>query len=103
MPNSATVRRPSVLAIAPRVLVITFAVSALSFALLLLVGIVGTALWYVVREQPLVMSHAYRSFAIPAVKVVAAVTFICAVILEIRQYLKARNEAAAALNQKGQP
>jgi membrane protein YdbS with pleckstrin-like domain len=103
MLNSATPHRPSLLAIAPRVLVITFAVSALVFALLLLVGIVGTALWYAVHGQPLVMTHAYRSFAIPAVKVVAAVTFICAVILEIRHYLKARSEAAAALNQKGQP
>jgi membrane protein YdbS with pleckstrin-like domain len=102
MPNSATVHRPSVLAIAPRVLVITFAVSALSFALLLLLGIVGTALWYAVRGQPLVMTHAYRSFAIPAVKVVAAVTFIGAVILEIRHYLRARSEAVAAVSQKGQ-
>jgi hypothetical protein len=102
MPTSATVGRPSVLAIAPRVLVITFAVSALSFALLLLLGIVGTTLWYVVRGQPLVITHAYRSFAIPGVKVVAAVTFIGAVIVEIRHYLRARSEAVAA-SEKGQP
>jgi hypothetical protein len=103
MPNSATVHRPSVLAIAPRVVVITFAVSALSFALLLLVGILGTALWAVLRGQPLNMTGAYRHFAIPAIKIVGVLTFVGASVLEIRHYFRRRSEAVAAQASKGQP
>lgn len=103
MPNSTTLHRPSVLAIAPRIVVITFAISALSFALLLLLGIVGTALWFAFHGQPLVMTYAYRSFAIPAIKIVAAVAFVGACVLEVRHYLKARAEALAPEGRKGQP
>jgi hypothetical protein len=100
--SSAAVHRPSVLAIAPRVVAITFAISALSFALLLLVGIVGTALFSAVSHQPLDMTTAYRHFAIPAIKAVVAITFVGAWVLEIRHYLRRRAEALAAEAGKGQ-
>jgi hypothetical protein len=102
MSKSVTVHRPSVLAIPPRVLVITFAISGLSFALLLLLGIVGTALVSALSGHPLEMTSAYRHFAIPVIKVVVAVTFVGAWVLEIRHYRRARAAALAAEGEKGQ-
>jgi hypothetical protein len=90
-----------VLAIPLRVLVITFAISGLLFALLLLLGIVGTALVSALSGHPLEMTSAYRHFAIPVIKVVVAITFVGAWVFEIRHYLKARADALAAETLRG--
>jgi len=86
---------PNPLAIVPRVLVITVALTGLTFALSLLFGILGMAGIGVLRGHLPDMRMAYRHFAIPVAATVGSCVFIGAWIVEIRHYRKRKALAGA--------
>jgi len=86
-------RSPLWYLIPPRVLLLTFLLTLLSFAVSLLLGILGVlvlAWWRGVRPN---MTDAYRHWAAPVAAVVAAVVLISATVLEIRHYRQAKTLA----------
>ena len=79
---------PSVLAIVPRVILLTFGLTGISFAVSLFLGILGMAAAGIFRGQVPDMRLAYRSFALPIAETVGAAAFVCAWVVEIRHYRK---------------
>ena len=69
-----------------RVLPVTFLVTLLSFAVSLLLGIVGTVILSHMRGVYPNMTLAYRHIALPAAASVAVIVFIAATVIEIRNY-----------------
>jgi hypothetical protein len=69
-----------------RVLLVTFLLTLISFAVSLLLGIL--ALVIIARWQALHpnMTTAYRNIALPAAAVVATVSLISATVMEIQRY-----------------
>lgn len=67
-----------------RVLLVTFLLTLLSFAVCLLLGILGlviSALWRGVHPN---MAVAYRQFAFPAAAIAAVIALVAAVAIEVR-------------------
>ncbi len=83
------------LAILPRVLAITFALTGLAFAVTLLFGIIGMAGIGVVRGHLPDMRMAYRHFALPVAVTVGSCAFVAAWIVEIRLYQQRKSLASA--------
>jgi hypothetical protein len=79
-------RGPSWYFIPVRVLLATFVVSLLSFALSLLLGICAVALAAKLRGVHPDLRIAYRFIAAPAAGVVAAIVLMSASFMEIRHY-----------------
>jgi ABC-type dipeptide/oligopeptide/nickel transport system permease component len=79
-----------------RVLLITFLLTLLSFAISLLLGIVVVAISSRIRGAHPNMSLAYRHFAIPAAIVVAVIVLISATVVEVRHYRQAKALAEIA-------
>jgi uncharacterized membrane protein YfcA len=73
-----------------RVLLVTFVVTLLSFAVSLLLGIGGTVLAARLRGAHPEMTFAYRQIAIPAAATVAAIVVVSASFMEVRHYRRAR-------------
>lgn len=73
-----------------RALLITFTVTLISFAVSLLLGIVGVIIAAAVRGVHPDMRFAYRNVALPAAVIVGVIVLICAIVLETRQYQRAR-------------
>lgn len=88
------VHKPRWYLIPVRVLLVTFIVTLLSFAVSLLLGIGGTVLAAKLRGAHPDMTFAYRHVALPAAAMVAAIVFISAAFMEVRHYRQAK-----ALNQ----
>ena len=86
------------LAILPRVLAITFALTGLAFAVTLLLGIIGMAGMGVVRGHLPDMRMAYRHFAFPVAVTVGSCAFVAACIMEIRHYRQRKALAGTAQN-----
>lgn len=86
MPAPATVRKPPWYAMLFRVVFLTFLLTLLSFAISLLLGIVGTVLVAKTRHAAPDMRIAYRGIAIPVAMVVCAVVFVSSLMMEIRHY-----------------
>jgi ABC-type dipeptide/oligopeptide/nickel transport system permease component len=83
-------RTPLWYLIPPRVLLVTFLLTLLSFAVSLLLGILGIlvlAWWRGARPD---MTGAYRHIAAPVAAVVAAVVLISVTVLEIKRYRQAK-------------
>ena len=97
--NSPSVALPSRLAILPRVLLITIALTGLTFAVSLLFGILGMAGIGVIRGHLPDMRMAYRHFAFPIAMTVGGCAFIAAWIMEIRHYRQTR--ALVGLERRG--
>lgn len=74
-----------------RALVITVIITLLSFAISLLLGIIGIVLGALVRGVHPNMAFAYRLVAFPVAVAAAAIGLVCSLVMEIRQY---RNERA---------
>lgn len=87
---------PSLLGIVPRIIMITFGFTGISFAVSLFVGIVCMAFMGVFRGHLPDMRLAYRMFALPVAAMVGAVALIIASVVEFRQYWEAKR-----LNKKG--
>jgi hypothetical protein len=73
-----------------RVLLVTFIVTLLSFAVSLLLGIGGVVLAARLRGVHPSMTIAYRHIAFPAAGMVAAIVFVSAVFMELRHYQRAK-------------
>jgi hypothetical protein len=87
-------RPPRWYAIPVRVLLVTFIGTLLSFAVSLLVGIVGTVIVSALRGVHPNMTVAYRRIALPAAAVAGSIIFVVALAAEIRHYRQSRTLAA---------
>ncbi len=73
-----------------RVLLVTFLLTLLSFAVSLLLGILGLVIGAKIRGATPNMTFAYRHIALPAAAMVGAVVLVSAISLEIRHYRQAK-------------
>ena len=73
-----------------RVLLITLLFTLISFAIAVLLGIIGVVLWAALRHLHPNMTVAYRLIAPPVAAVVAVVSIIISSRTEIRQYRQAK-------------
>jgi hypothetical protein len=83
-------RKPRWYLIPVRVLLVTFIVTLLSFAVSLLLGIGGTVLAAKLRRVHPDMTFAYRHVALPTALMVAAIVFVSASFMELRHYRQAK-------------
>ena len=79
-------RRPRWLYIPIRVLLVTFLLTLLSFAVSLALGILGTILAARLRGLHPNMTNAYRQVAAPIAAVAGVVVLISMIVLEVRRY-----------------
>jgi len=89
-----TARPPRWYAIPVRVLLMTFIGTLLSFAVSLLVGIVGTVIVSALRGIQPNMTVAYRQIAVPAALIAGSIIFVLALATEIRHYRQSKTLAA---------
>jgi len=73
-----------------RVLLFTFIVTLLSFAVSLLLGMGGVVLAARLREMHPNMALAYRYVAVPTAAAIGAIVFVSASVMEIRHYRQAK-------------
>jgi uncharacterized membrane protein len=88
-----SVHRPNFLATLARIVVLTVLATALSFAVTLLVSIISLALISAARHTTVDMSVAYRVIGVRAVIIAAPLALLIIGTVEMRSYLRARNEA----------
>ncbi len=81
-------------AIPVRVLLVTFIGTLLSFAVSLLLGIIGTVVVSAVRGVHPNMTSAYRQVALPAAIIAGSIIFVLAVVMEVRHYRQSKTLAA---------
>ncbi len=77
-------------AIPVRVLLLTFIGTLLSFAVSLLLGIIGTVIVSALKDVHPNMTVAYRQVAVPAAIVAGAIIFVIALAMEIRHYRQSK-------------
>jgi hypothetical protein len=75
-----------------RVLLVTFLLALLSFAVCLLLGIVGLVVTAILRGVHPNMTAAYREIAFPAAVVAAAAALVVAIVMEVRHHRHERSE-----------
>src|SRR5262245_54830785 len=85
-----SVHQPRWYMIPIRVLLVTFIVTLLSFAVSLFLGISGVVLAAKLRGVHPNMTIAYRHIALPAAATVAGIVVVSAVFMELRHYRQAR-------------
>jgi hypothetical protein len=73
-----------------RVLLVTFISTLLSFAVSLLLGIIGIIIIARIRGVHPDMRLAYRNFALPAALVAGSIIFVLTLIMEIRHYRESK-------------
>src|SRR5260221_10184877 len=69
-----------------RILLVTFLVTLLSFAVSLFLGILGLVLAAKLRGAHANMAFAYRDVALPVAGLVGTIVFISSAVMEIRHY-----------------
>jgi hypothetical protein len=89
-------RQPRWYVIPMRVLLLTFLLTLLAFAVSLLLGILGIVVRATLRGLPPNMTVAYRHIALPIALVAGAVALIFTSVLEVRNYRHARALAQIA-------
>ena len=89
-----TPRPPRWYAIPVRVLLVTFIGTLISFAVSLLLGILGTVVVSSRRGVHPNMTVAYRLIALPAAVVAGSIIFVLALAMEIRHYRQSKTLAA---------
>jgi hypothetical protein len=82
-------RKPRWYLIPLRVVLVTFIVTLLSFAVSLLLAIAGTLVGARLRGAHPDMTFAYRHIALPSAVTVAAIVFVSASFMEVRHYRQA--------------
>jgi hypothetical protein len=87
-------RTPRWYAIPVRVLLVTFIGTLISFAVSLLLGILGIVIVSALRHANPNMTVAYRLIALPAAVVAGSIIFVLALTMEIRHYRQSRTLAA---------
>jgi len=73
---------------------LTFIGTLISFAVSLLLAIIGTVAVAAVRQVHPNMTVAYRQIALPAAALAASIIFVLALIMEIRHYRQSKTLAA---------
>ena len=91
-----TPRPPRWYAIPVRVLLMTFIGTLISFAVSLLLGIIGTVVVSARHGVHPNMTVAYRLVALPAAVVAGSIIFVLALAMEIRHYRQSKTLAAIA-------
>ena len=86
-------RPPRWYAIPVRVLLVTFIGTLISFAVSLLVGIIGIVIVSALRHVQPNMTIAYRLIALPTAVVAGSIIFVLALAMEIRHYLQSKTLA----------
>jgi len=89
-----TPRPPRWYAIPVRVLLVTFIGTLISFAVSLLLGILGTVIISALRHVNPNMTVAYRAVALPVALVAGGIIFVLALAMEIRHYRQSKTLAA---------
>jgi|SRR5215469_17040135 len=89
MPKSES-GRPRWIGIPARVLAVTFLFTLLSFAVALLLSILGTVVHSQVKHVAPNMPFAYRHIAFPFAITAGAIVFVLALVMEIRNYRQRR-------------
>jgi hypothetical protein len=74
-----------------RVLLVTFLLALLSFAVCLFVGILGLLISAAVRGVHPNMTIAYREIALPAATFVGTAALVVAIVMEIRHHRQLRS------------
>ena len=87
-------RPPRWYAIPVRVLLVTFIGTLISFAVSLLLGIVGTVVMSAFHHANPNMTVAYRLIALPSALVAGSIIFVLALTMEIRHYRQSKTLAA---------
>ncbi len=75
-----------------RVLLVTFLLALLAFAVFLFLGIVGLVIHALVRGVHPNMTVAYRAIAFPAAVAVGAIALLAAILIEVRYQERKRVE-----------
>ncbi len=88
--NKPPATNPGWYLIPPRVLLVTFLLTLLAFAVSLLLGILGVVFAARFRGFHPNMATAYRHIALPAAALVGAIVLISASVIEIRHYRQAK-------------
>ena len=89
-PEKSSSRNPRWYLIPARVFLVTFVVTLLSFAVSLLLGILGVVLAAKLRGVHPNMTLAYRDVAFPTAAIVFAIIVVSATVMEIRHYRQAK-------------
>jgi peptidoglycan biosynthesis protein MviN/MurJ (putative lipid II flippase) len=90
-----TPRPPRWYAISVRVLLVTFIGTLISFAVSLLLGIIGTVTVSVLHHAAHPnMTVAYRVIALPTAMIAGSIIFVLTLTMEIRHYRQSRTLAA---------
>jgi len=90
LPSNNPGREPHWYVIPARILLITFLLTLLSFAVSLLLGILGIVVAAYVRGIHPNLTTAYRHIAFPVAVVVGAIALIAASVTEIRHHRQAK-------------
>jgi TRAP-type C4-dicarboxylate transport system permease small subunit len=85
--------RPRWIGIPVRVFAITFLLTLLSFAVALLVSILGTIVYSQVRHVAPNLPFAYRHIAFPFAITVGTIVLVLSLVMEIRNYRQRRTLA----------
>jgi uncharacterized membrane protein YfcA len=88
--DRVSVREPRWYLIPVRVLLVTFLLTALGFAISLLLGILGILAGAKLRGVHPNMTMAYRHIAAPAAAAIAAIVLVTTISMEIRHYRQAK-------------
>ncbi len=88
--SESSLRTPCWYLIPVRVLLVTFVVTLLSFAVSLLLGILGVIVAAKIKGGHPNMALAYRDVALPIAAMVASVVLVSAAVMEIRHYRQAK-------------
>ena len=75
-----------------RVLLVTFLLALLAFAVFLFLGIVGLVIHAMIRGVHPNMTVAYRAIAFPAGVAVGAIALMAAILIEVRYQQRKRGE-----------
>ena len=82
--------RPRWIGIPARVVAVTFLFTLLSFAVALLLSILGTVVYSQVKHVAPNLPFAYRHIAFPFAITAGAIVLVSAVVMEIRNYRQRR-------------
>jgi len=89
-------RQPRWYVVPLRVLLLTFLLTLLAFAVALLLGILGIVVSATLRGLHPNMTVAYRHIALPAALAAGEVALVVTTVLEVRNYRQARTLAQIA-------
>jgi len=79
-------RKPSLILVPVRALLITFLITLLSFAVSLQLGIIGFVIYRHASRKQVSLALAYRMIAFPTAAVVAVVALTITLTMETRRY-----------------